>query len=170
MDSIAGIDLFKALHAFGIAGWATIGVINNVQSFTVTTGTVGRMMSMAFLKQEPPVNTPLLRRATTSRAMHGAALAFIVVLQAITAIAMWIGGYLLLMTASSYPEALPWLNVGITCFAMCAFVLLLGGLWYGYWIRQEGLQLTHIAIVIWSIAAFLLFHLSMAPELIGDIR
>ncbi|MDE9445963.1 DUF2165 family protein [Xenorhabdus bovienii] len=56
------------------------------------------------------------------------------------------------------------------CFATCAFVLLLGGLWYGYWIRQEGLQLTHIAIVIWSIAAFLLFHLSMTSELIGDIR
>ncbi|CDH32383.1 DUF2165 family protein [Xenorhabdus bovienii] len=170
MDPVTGIALFKALHAFGIAGWATIGMINNVQSFTVTTGTVGRMMSMTLLKQEPPVNTPLLRRATTSRAMHSTALAVIVVLQALTAIAMWIGGYLLLTTAASHPDTLLWLNVGITCFTTCAFVLLLGGLWYGYWIRQEGLQLTHIAIVIWSIAAFLLFHLSMTPELIGDIR
>ncbi|CDH25938.1 membrane hypothetical protein [Xenorhabdus bovienii str. kraussei Becker Underwood] len=113
MDPVTGIALFKALHAFGIAGWATIGMINNVQSFTVTTSTVGRMMSMTLLKQEPPVNTPLLRRATTSRAIHSAALAVIVILQALTAIAMWSGGYLLLTTAASHPDTLLWLNVGI---------------------------------------------------------
>ncbi|KMJ43974.1 membrane protein [Xenorhabdus khoisanae] len=169
MDPVTGINLFKALHAFGIAGWATIAMINNGRSFTMTAGTVGRMMSMELLKQEPPVNTPLLSRATTSRVIHRAALTVIVVLQILTAISMWISGYLLLMKTASHPETLLWLNVGIICFATCAFILLLGGLWYGYWIRQEGLQITHIAIVIWSIAAFLLFHSNLASGLTGDI-
>ncbi|MFC0227370.1 hypothetical protein [Serratia aquatilis] len=34
-------------------------------AFTVTLGTVGRTISMALFQQEPQVNTPLLRRATT---------------------------------------------------------------------------------------------------------
>ena len=92
--------------------------------------------------------------------MHRAALTVIVVLQAVTAIAMW-GGGLLLTAAAPHVDALQWIDVGIVSFAACAFVLLLGGLWYGYWIRQEGLQMTHIAIVIWSIAAYLLFHLNL---------
>ncbi|KGX35139.1 DUF2165 family protein [Burkholderia pseudomallei] len=150
MAPLTGIDLFKTLHAVAIAGWATIVTINNVQTFAATTSTVGRTMSMALLRQDPPVDTPLL---------HRVALAIIVLLQAFTAIAMWGGVRLLLATAPPHAAALPWLDAGATGFAACALVLLLGGLWYGYWIRQEGLQLTHIALVVWSIAACLLFHL-----------
>ncbi|MDN7675622.1 DUF2165 domain-containing protein [Burkholderia oklahomensis] len=159
MSPLTDIDLFKSLHAFAIAGWATIVTINNVQTFAATTGTIGRTMSMTLLKQDPPVDTPLLRRASTSRGLHRAALAIIVLLQALTAIAMWGGVYLLLTTPAPHAAALPWLDAGATGFAACALVLLLGGLWYGYWIRQEGLQLTHIALIVWSIAAYLLFHL-----------
>ncbi|MCS8237450.1 DUF2165 domain-containing protein [Pseudomonas aeruginosa] len=32
------------------------------------------------------------------------------------------------------------------------FGMLLGGLWFGYWIRQEGLQLTHLLLVVWVLA------------------
>ncbi|VCE55426.1 Predicted small integral membrane protein (DUF2165) [Burkholderia pseudomallei] len=159
MAPLTGIDLFKTLHAVAIAGWATIVTINNVQTFAATTSTVGRTMSMALLRQDPPVDTPLLCRATASRALHRVALAIVVLLQAFTAIAMWGGVRLLLATAPPHAAALPWLDAGATGFAACALVLLLGGLWYGYWIRQEGLQLTHIALVVWSIAACLLFHL-----------
>lgn len=89
MAPLTGIDLFKTLHAVAIAGWATIVTINNVQTFAATTSTVGRTMSMALLRQDPPVDTPLLCRATASRALHRVALAIIVLLQAFTAIAMW---------------------------------------------------------------------------------
>ncbi|WP_174429805.1 DUF2165 family protein [Burkholderia metallica] len=159
MSPLIGLDSFKAFHAFAIAGWATIAMLNNVQTHTAATNTVGRTMSMTLLKQDPPIDTPLLRRATTSRALHRAALTILVLLQALTAIAMWGGVWLLLSTTPPHAAALPWLDAGATGFSACALVLLLGGLWYGYWIRQEGLQLTHIALVIWSISAYLLFHL-----------
>ena len=58
MNLTGGIELFKVLHVFGIAAWATLSMVNNVQAFTVTLGTVGRTMSMALLQQDPPVNTP----------------------------------------------------------------------------------------------------------------
>lgn len=37
--------------------------------------------------------------------------------------------------------------------------MLLGGLWFGYWIRQEGLQLTHLALVVWVVLSFMVFNL-----------
>ncbi len=89
MAPLTGIDLFKTLHAVAIAGWATIVTINNVQTFAATTSTVGRTMSMALLRQDPPVDTPLLRRATASRALHRVALAIVVRRHAGPAKAMW---------------------------------------------------------------------------------
>ena len=36
--------------------------------------------------------------------------------------------------------------------------MLLGGLWFGYWIRQEGLQLTHLLLVVWVLANFFVLN------------
>jgi len=35
----------------------------------------------------------------------------------------------------------------------------LAGLWFGYWIRQDTLQLTHVALLLWTGIAFLSLNL-----------
>ncbi|MCL8040922.1 DUF2165 domain-containing protein, partial [Pseudomonas aeruginosa] len=45
--------------------------------------------------------------------------------------------------------ARPWLNLALSAALGFLFGMLLGGLWFGYWIRQEGLQLTHLLLVVW---------------------
>ena len=63
-----------------------------------------------------------------------------------------------LFFGASPTAALPWLNLALC--AMAAFLLLmhLGGLWFGYWIAQEGLQTTHLVLLLWTIGLFLLFN------------
>ncbi len=41
--------------------------------------------------------------------------------------------------------------------------MLLGGLWFGYWIRQEGLQLTHLLLVVWVLANFFVLLVPAVP-------
>ncbi|MCF4989867.1 DUF2165 family protein [Pseudomonas gessardii] len=38
-------------------------------------------------------------------------------------------------------------------------LMLLAGLWFGYWIRQEGLQLTHLLLVVWMLLGFVVLNL-----------
>ena len=45
---------------------------------------------------------------------------------------------------------------------MSVEALLQGGLWFGYWIRLEGLQLTHLVLSVWALLAFALFNLQWA--------
>ena len=126
--------LFLAIQAVGLAVWLTLSVINNCHGFGGSTGAVGATMSMTQLKQLPAINTPLLSRAIGSRAIHRMALLVVLALQTVAASACWAGCWQLLVAMH------------------------LGGLWFGYWIRQEGLQLTHLVLLIWAVAAFFLFN------------
>lgn len=102
------------------------------------------------------MDTPLLRRALASLTVHRLALAVVLALQLAGAMAAWSGVALFL--GGGLAAALPWLNLALC--AMAAFLLLmhLGGLWFGYWVAQEGLQTTHLVLLLWTLALFFLFN------------
>lgn len=161
MTAHTSLWLFQAVHAIGLALWLSIAVINNWQSFLGSAGAVGATMSMALLRQAPRVETPLLARASASANLARMALLLVLALQFVGAIACWKGSYELVI-AGDLTAAQPWLNLALSAFAAFLFAMHLGGLWFVYWIRQEGLQLTHIALLIWTVAAFFLFNASWA--------
>lgn len=150
------ILLFQAVLASGLACWLSIATINNLHAFHGAVWAIGNTMRMDPLRQDPTMDTPLLRRALTSLTVHRLALAVVLVLQLAGAMAAWSGVALFL--GSGLTAALPWLNLALC--AMAAFLLLmhLGGLWFGYWIAQEGLQSTHLVLLLWSLALFFLFN------------
>lgn len=152
------IWLFHAILATGLATWLTLAAINNLHAFHGSVWAIGNTMRMDPLRQDPTIQTPLLRRALTSLTLHRLSLGVVLALQLLAAIAAWTG--VALFFGASLTQALPWLNLALC--AMAAFLLLmhLGGLWFGYWIRQEGLQLTHLVLLLWVLAAFFLFNLS----------
>ena len=82
-------------------------------------------------------------------------------MQAVAAVACWTGCWQLLVVGD-LDAARPWLNVALSAFTAFLFAMHLGGLWFVYWIRQEGLQLTHIALLGRAVAAFFLFNTSWA--------
>lgn len=150
------IWLFHAILATGLATWLSLAAINNVHAFHGSVWAIGNTMRMDPLRQDPTIQTPLLRRALTSLLLHRLALFTVLTLQLLAAIAAWTG--VALFFGVGLDAGLPWLNLALC--AMAAFLLLmhLGGLWFGYWIAQEGLQTTHLVLLLWSIGLFLLFN------------
>ncbi|WP_229477159.1 DUF2165 family protein [Massilia rubra] len=116
---------------------------------------------MAPLRQAPGIATPLLARAIASPLLARVAMFIVLALQIVAAGACWTGAYALAI-GGDLPGARPALNLAMSSFAAFLFAMHLGGMWFGYWIRQEGLQLTHIGLLVWSVAAFLLFNLPLA--------
>lgn len=151
------LGLFLAIHAIGLAAWLTISVINNCRNFGGSVHAVGATMSMAPLQQPPAIGTPLLSRAMGSRTIHRVAWSVVLALQTVAAAACWTGCWQLLVVGD-LGAARPWLNLALGAFTTFLFAMHLGGLWFCYWIRQEGLQLTHLALLVWTVAAFFLFN------------
>ncbi|RSZ55806.1 DUF2165 domain-containing protein [Massilia atriviolacea] len=161
MSTASSIWLFQSVHALGLAAWLSIAVINNLQAFAGSAGAIGATMSMAPLRQAPAVATALLARALASPALARCALLLVLALQIAAAGACWSGAYTLAI-GQDLAAARAALNLAMSGFAAFLFAMHLGGLWFGYWIRQESLQLTHIGLLVWSVAAFLLFNLPLA--------
>lgn len=103
----------------------------------------------------------MLRRACHSAGLARAALVVILLLQIVASLAAWVGTYGLIVVQDPL-MARTWLNLALGAFLAFTFAMLLGGLWFGYWIRQEGLQLTHLVLVLWATLAFFLFNLDWA--------
>ncbi|CAI8888855.1 MULTISPECIES: DUF2165 family protein [Pseudomonas] len=161
MDLHTSLWLFQAVQAIGLSLWLCIAVLNNLQAFRASLGAVGATMAMAPLRQAPTIDFPLLSRALHSTAAHRIALVVVLVLQVAAAATALIGSYALLIGAG-LEAARPWLNLALSAFLGFTFAMLLGGLWFGYWIRQEGLQLTHLVLVLWALLAFVVFNVQWA--------
>lgn len=161
MNAATSIWLFQSVHAVGLAAWLSIAVVNNLHAFAGSAGAIGATMSMAPLRQAPAIATPLLARAAASLRLARCALAVVLALQIGAAAACWVGAHALAIDRDLAGARVA-LNLAMSGFAAFLFAMHLGGLWFGYWIRQESLQLTHIGLLVWSVAAFLLFNLPLA--------
>ena len=150
------IWLFHAILATGLAIWLSLAAINNLHAFHGAVWAIGNTMRMDPLRQDPTIQTPLLRRALTSLTLHRLSLGVVLALSLIHPRPACSG--LPAFLAGGLAAGLPWLNLALC--AMAAFLLLmhLGGLWFGYWIAQEGLQTTHLVLLLWTLGLFFLFN------------
>jgi predicted small integral membrane protein len=157
MTAAISVWLFQSVHAVGLSVWCGMAAINNLQAFRGSQGAVGATMSMAPLREAPSIATPLLARAIASSTVHRMALLLVLALQILATTAGIIGSHALI-TAGGMDAALPWLNLALSSAAAFLFTMHLGGLWFAYWMRQETLQLTHLVLLIWTLATFALFN------------
>lgn len=150
------IWLFQLIFALGLSTWLSLAALNNLVAFHGSVWAVGNTMRMDPLRRDSTAETPLLRRAVTPLWLHRLALTIVLVLQVLGAYAAWFGAALLCV--AGMPDARAWFNLALC--AMAAFLLLmhLGGLWFGYWIAQGGLQTTHLVLLLWTLALFFLFN------------
>lgn len=157
----ASILLFQLLHAAGLALWLSVAALNNLRAFAASAGAVGATMAMTPLQQPPAIDIPLLSRAINSSLIARLALLLILGLQIAAACACWIGCYHLL-AAGDLVAARTWLNLALSTAVAFLLAMHLGGLWFGYWMRQESLQITHLVMLIWMAAMFFLFNADWA--------
>ncbi|WP_152224266.1 DUF2165 family protein [Pseudomonas sp. SCB32] len=158
MDTQTSLMIFQSTCFLGFSLWLSIALINNLHAFASSTKAVGATLSMAPLALPPAIDSPLRIRAVSSPALHRLALTIIVLIQAVAVLAAWMGCYGLLL-GDGLEAARPWLNLALSAALGFLFAMLLGGLWFGYWIRQEGLQLTHLALVVWTLLDFVVLNI-----------
>ena len=161
MSSFTAIWLFLSVQALGLALWLTLAALNNRRDFAGAAAAVGATMAMLPLTQEPRIPTPLLSRAQRAPGLHRAALGLLLLMQMAGAALAWAGCYMLLIQGD-LASARPWLNGALAAMSACLLAMHLSGLWFAYWIRQDTLQLTHIALLLWSGLMFLAFNLPVA--------
>jgi len=159
--SLDATALFAATQALGLALWASLAVLNNLQDFQGAAAAVGRTLSMAPLAEAPAIGTPLRRRAIRSPALHRLGLVGVLLLQCVAAAALWTGCALWAVHGTRMP-ALPWFDLGLTALSAAVLAMLLGGLATAYWIRQEALQQTHFLLLLWILATFGVLHWGVA--------
>lgn len=142
--------VFKAIIVLGFALWTMIAVLNNVVGFRGAAAAIGCTMGMTPLNDPPAIVSPLSRRTMTSPSLAKASLVLILIVQIAALIFLGSGGALLLAAAfgAGTPEwGMAAALAGFAFLTCLWFMMMIGGLWFGYWIRQEGLQLTHISLL-----------------------
>lgn len=155
-DDAYFLAMFKGVVVLGFAVWTAVAALNNIMGFRSAAAAIAAMMAMAPLKEAPAINSPLASRALTASRWSVSALVAIVAVQIAATVALGIGGALLIggqnggETSSSGAS---WALIGFTLLTSLWFAMMIAGLWFGYWIRQEGLQLTHIALLAVTIIA-----------------
>lgn len=149
--------LAQAIAAFGFALWSTLAFVNNVSDFKGAAHAVGVTMSMQLLDQQPAIPTPLRRRALSNPALARIALVLIAFWQMTTAILFWLSGAQFLFGQVTLAKGSA--TLALAALSALCFGFLLGGMWFASWIRQEALQLTHIGLLIASIAATVLMQI-----------
>jgi predicted small integral membrane protein len=155
-------EMLKALLALGFALWTSVGALNNFIGFRTAGAALARTMAMQPLRDPPVIELPFAARALTSPNWAKAALICILIIQVFAALALGSGGGVLLLGAvlgeAAAPRGIEAALIGFALLSLLWLGMMIAGLWFGYWIRQEGLQLTHIALLAVTILAAMVIH------------
>jgi predicted small integral membrane protein len=146
----------------GLAAWLSLAVVNNICDGGTNITLLGRMMRMTELKCDCELGIGLRHRAIGDfSTFPRVALTLVIIIQVAIAMALWAGFvYLALALAGGDAQrAIDVASLAITAFAGLWFAFLIGGLWFGYWIKMPQVQQVHLTLLMISTATLVLLHL-----------
>jgi len=156
MSLALSLIVFKIVLLAGLAGWLSLAVLNNLIAFGNGAFALGQIMRMAPLQQAPAIQTPLLARKVESAFWHRAALAVVLIAEVVSALLLWAAaaGF-----AGLAAEPAAWANLALTALMATCFLMLIGGNWFAYYIRQDTVQLLHFVLIGVAAAAMAVVNL-----------
>ncbi len=165
MTLTASLLVFKLALLTGLAAWLTIVVINNVTAFHGGVASIGGLMSMQMFQDAPAITSPLLSRKVTSAGWHRLVYSLVLLVECAVAILLWIavlGIAGALLDPAGIVAAIARANLALSAFVAMGFVLAIGGAWFAYYIRQEGMQITHLALIVLAVVALIAVNIGVA--------
>ncbi len=162
MSQLTSLLLIKAVLLSGLALWLAIVVLNNVVAFRNGVFSIGLLMRMQLFDQEPAIHTPLLSRRVNGALWHRAVFSFVLLLEMATMLLLAAAAFMFfgaLLGISAGPTAVIWANLAFAAFIALSLVMLLGGAWFAYYIRQDTLQITHFILIGLGVAGTLLVNM-----------
>jgi hypothetical protein len=163
------IWLFQLVAVFSLTMWMAVAVMNNLQGFHASVGAIGTTMGMSLLRDPLFEKLPFLQRAITNTQIHRLALLGTAAIQLISTAALFVGTLLLAAVPMTPAPAsvVAILNLGLCAFTLCWCLMFISGLWFAFWIKQEGLLLTQLLLALWGLLNFVVFNL---PLMAGSIN
>lgn len=156
MSLALSLVAFKIVLLAGLACWLSLAAVNNLIAFGNGAFALGQIMRMAPLQQAPAIQTPLLARKVESGFWHRAALALVVAAEILSALLLWAAaaGF-----AGLAAEPAAWANLALTAFMATCLLMLIGGNWFAYYIRQDNVQVLHFVLIGVAAAAVAVVNL-----------
>ncbi|QWP78160.1 DUF2165 family protein [Lysobacter sp. K5869] len=156
MSLALSLIVFKFVLLAGLAAWISVVAFNNFVAFGNGAFAIGQLMRMAPLQQEPAIQTPLLARRIDNALWHRAVLAVVFAAEVLCAALLWFAAAAF---AGAAAEPAAWANLALAAFMATCFLMLVGGSWFAYYIRQDNLQLSHFVLIGVAAAAMLAVNL-----------
>lgn len=150
------ILLLKAAVLAGLGLWLAVALANNIIAFKNGVFAIGMLMGMKLFDEAPAIQTPLLARRVTSTGWHRLIYSTVLLAEAVTVTLLAVAAAAML--GSAIGAVLPATAIDVANAALLAFIgmaamMLVGGAWFVYYIRQEGAQITHLVMIGIGIAA-----------------
>lgn len=135
------ILIAKIILMAGLSSYLTIAVINNIVDKGTNRFLLKQMFSMLLLENDPVFGKGLTSRAIHSERMSVLLLYLISTIQIIISGGLWYGAIQLTMAFLHYANHLSYAinccTLALSCFMALWFFFWCGGLWFGYWIKQD---------------------------------
>jgi predicted small integral membrane protein len=149
---------FKLILLAGLASWISVVAFNNFVAFRNGVFALGQIMRMAPLDQAPAIQTPLQSRKVDNVAWHRAVLSIVLAAEVVSALMLW-SATAALAGAGIVADPIALANLALTAFMATCFLMLLGGSWFAYYIRQDNVQLLHFVLIGVSVLGLLAVNL-----------
>ncbi|MFT3690226.1 DUF2165 family protein [Paenirhodobacter sp.] len=143
----------KSVLMLGLAGWMTVAVLNNVTDPGTNHFHLGAMFEMALLAEEPNGLGQNLRWRALPGAVTPVILWLVVAVQTGITAYLWKAAWGCAATALRGGPVLPEATRAtairaLTCFMALWLCFMIGGFWFGYWIKQGAIQQVHMTLLI----------------------
>lgn len=141
--------LLSTLIFTGIAIWLSVAWFNNLTDRCTNEMLLGTMISMSLLHEDQSLGRGLLWRAWPER-WKREILSAVLVMQACVIASLWIAAFGWGGAAIGLMPSIDARACGEA--ALCGFIglwlfFLVGGLWFGYWMKQGHIQQVHFALL-----------------------
>lgn len=151
---------------YGIGIWFTLAVFNNIFDFQTNKLLIGRVMSMCDIKEDPVLGNRLQWRSIENPSWHRSVLMGVILYQLAVVCKMLITGYMVIevmLTGGSISADLQNdINLALGMLLVLWFGFLIGGLWFGYWIKMQQIQTSHILLTILTLFSIVTINVLMA--------
>jgi hypothetical protein len=150
--------LIKACLLIFLAIWLCLAATGNFLDAGTNRHLLGEMMRMSQLKDDPLLGKGLMRRAWMWPSAPKLVLVLVSVYEFGVATLLLRAGWYWLATPTEPGLALAASDQALLGFGALWCFFLLGGLWFGYWIKTPLLQQVHMTLLLLTLLCVLLMH------------
>jgi len=157
MTKVSGVLYAKLVIIFGISLWLTIAIFNNFTDQITNRVLLSTMLDMHLMINDPnQLGSGLLWRAMPSF-LSKYLLWLVIFLETLVTIYLWKSfidfSKAIFLNKDKLQHARNTVIKALTCFMIIWLIFMIGGFWFGYWIKQGAIQHVHMTLLIISITS-----------------